>query len=238
MNQMQRITTPKQFDRMVKINGKWVLVFLTVLVALVAGLVAFVFTQTIERKIDKYGLVFTASSAELYPELSLDTGMMDTNLLDLTIMADNLYPAPENRVIFLMVSDKELQSGVFNMGTKVRVGSAKGVVIAIDLATPMSYSEVVERFPLEDDTLTMMGVYPGQTYYIVLVGEESLIETDPIKAMETEVPAERTDGQAVRSKSESWLDDVELYLPEDDILYLAPCEIIIQSIKLSSFILK
>lgn len=163
---------------------------------------------------------------------------MDTNHLELSIMADNLYPYPENRVIVLMVSDTELETGSFNIGTKVRVGDARGVVISVDAGDPKSYQDVVEMLPLESDTLTMMGVYPGQTYFAVLVGEESLIETDPIKAMETEVPQERTDGQAVRSKSESWLDDVQLYLPDNDFVYLAPCEIISQSVKLSSFIMK
>lgn len=67
MKRMQRITSPKQFDRMVKINSKWVWPLLIMLVATVAGLVVFTFTQTIERKIDKYGMVLTTSSAELYP---------------------------------------------------------------------------------------------------------------------------------------------------------------------------
>lgn len=238
MNDSQRITSPKQFDRMVKINGKWVWAILVLLVALMVSMVTFAFTQTIEKKIDKYGKIFTASKGAFYPDVDLESPVMTSRHLDYQVILDNLYPDMENQIIMLFVSESEMSSGMFNMGTNVRVGQTEGVVIVVDTYEPMTYDEVQALTQLSDQTLTVMGVYPGQSYYGVLVGSLSMLSANADdKVIDTSEPGTAPD-DASGGVNNHWLDNVEMIRIEKDDAYMVPCEIIVQSVKPSSFILK
>lgn len=237
MNDSQRITSPKQFDRMVKINGKWVWAILVLLVALMVSMVTFAFTQTIEKKIDKYGQIFKVSKGAFYPDVDLESPVMTSRHLDYQVILDNLYPDMENQIVMLFVSASEMNSGMFNMGTNVRVGQTEGVVIVVDTYEPMTYDEVQALTQLSDQTLMVMGVYPGQSYYGVLVGAPSMLPANDDKVVAAAERGADAD-DASGGVNNHWLDNVEMIRVEKDDAYMVPCEIIVQSVKPSSFILK
>lgn len=250
MNQTQRITSSKQFDGMIKVTGKWVWVILSILVLLVAGMVTFAFTQTIERKLTRSGAVMTIPMEELFDITPGEfENVFDATELEEYMMLDNLNPFMSPDLIKVFVTAEDLNRNMFNLGTKVRVGSVDGVITYMNTNSISTYDELRQSTGMTDEELSRMEVYPGQQYFYVLIGPEVETETVPAEATEkTAEPAETemTEEEILEllesirnanGEGDDWLKDVEGVTTENGIKCV-PCEIIVQSVKLSSFILK
>lgn len=246
----KRITSPKQFDEMVKVHGKWMWVSLFALVVLMVGMVLFTFTQTLETKITRYGVKITIPFDLFMAEDASDweKATMTNEYMQSYILLDNLEPASEYTILVLFVPERDAKGGAFNMGTRVRVGEAEGIIIVTSGGDSMTYNELHELFGWSDAVMTELGLYPGQSYCGMIVASDAVFKKDFAKrnAANDSLTEEELDEilqmidkniEIQLAQCQRWLDDVPIYEPEDGV-ELVSCEIIQQSAKISSFLLK
>lgn len=246
----KRITSPKQFDEMVKVNGKWMWIFLFALVALMVCMVLFTFTQTLENKVTLYGAKMTIPFEDLMAD-SIDDWEKDTMTEDYMqsyILMDNLEPASEYNALILFVPEHDAKTDAITMGTRVRVGEADGVIIMTSGGDLFSYDDIVYVTEWSDAVMAELGFYPGQFYRALLAASDVVFEHnfanrdmtyDTLTEKEVDEILQKIDQKLEMKLAEGqhWLDDVPVYEPEEGI-ELVKCESIIQSAKMSSFLLK
>lgn len=249
-NNAKRITSPKQFDEMVKVHGKWMWISLFALAALMAFMVLFTFTQTMEEKITRYGVKLTLPFDDFMDDNAGDREKqtMTGDYLESYILLDNLTPASEYTVLVLFVPERAAKGGAFSMGTRVRAGKAEGVIIMTSGGNLMTYDEIYDFFDGSDAVMKELELYPGQSYCGLIVASDAIFKHDFAERnaannspTEDELDemlqmlAEHTEMKL--AESQHWLDDVPIYETEDGV-ELVNCEIILQSAKISSFLLK